>query len=149
MKRTAFILVHTFALALIFVSCGGDDGPPPAESTFHLADVSAEEIRNVGMGIEMTGDTTGMSGPNERVYSPDSSKVVYCEGKKLYIADADGKTSRLLYESTEDADVTACFGLQWAPDGRELSFTQASASPDNTVQLMTVTITLGTNTEDQ
>lgn len=148
MKHTALISFLSAILATSLLSCGGGQENPSVEKEFRLADVKAEDVRNVGMGIQMTGDTTGMSRAGEHVYSPDSSKVVYCKGNALYIADADGTTHRLLHENSEDAEVTACFGLRWSPDGKEVSFTQATTLPDSQLQLMTVTITLGRNRTD-
>lgn len=148
MKQTTRFSFLSVALSLFLLSCGGDGDRPLVEEDLNLSDVKAEDVRNTGMAIEMTGDTTGISLIGERVYSPDSSKVVYCEEHKLYIADADGSTSRLLHESTDDTADGACFGLRWSADGTAVSFTRSIASGDSLPELRTVTITLGKNSED-
>lgn len=146
--RIASLLILLSALPL--VSCGGDDDTPPTEQVFVLSEVAAEDLRNIGMGIEMTGDTAGMySTEGERVFSPDSSKVAYCDHLQLIVEDADGSTRRVIHEMTDEKDVRACYSVRWGSDGRELAFTQARESGATSLQLMTVTITLGSDSQGE
>lgn len=147
MNRTLPVSVFAAVLLLLLSSCGGDE--PPVEEEFRLDRTPAENLRMVGMAKEVGGDTVGMNGPAASVPSPDGSKLAYAQGTNVYIADADGKTSKLLYDAAGEENVQACYNLRWSDSGDELSFTLAKRVTGDTLQLMTVIITLGQSSEAQ
>lgn len=147
MNRTSLASILSVVVSLLLSACGGDQ--PPVEEAFRLAETPAEELRMVGMAKEMGGDTVGMNGPSVSVPSPDGSKLAYAQGKNVYVADADSKTSKLLYDGAGEENVQACYNIKWAAAGDELSFTQAKQIPGDSVRLMTVIITLGRSSEGE
>lgn len=146
MRSTA--LIFMFPLLLVIINgCGGGDNVQEGE--FHLADVPASDLSPKGMAKDFTGDTNGLAMPDERVFSPDSSKVAWCDGQTLYVADADGTTRQALHTETEDSSVFACFRPMWGADGKTLSFKEARRNEgDSVIQVVTVDITLGESEEE-
>lgn len=147
MNRTLPVPVFAAALLLLLSSCGGDE--PPVEEEFRLDRTPAENLRMVGMAKEMGGDTVGMNEPAASAPSPDGSKLAYAQGKNVYVADADGKTSKLLYDAADQENVQSCYNLRWSDAGDELSFTLAKRAAGDSLQFITVIITLGQSSEVQ
>ncbi|MGE3802233.1 MAG: hypothetical protein AB7H80_14550 [Candidatus Kapaibacterium sp.] len=147
MQSTSLLTLGLFFSLLILVGCGGEG--EEVEKEFRLSETPANELSPKGMGKDFIGDTLGISSPGTKVYSPDSSKVAWCEGKTLFVADADGKTQQALHTEVEDSSVFICFAPQWGTDGKSLTFKEGQRVPgDTTIQVVTVDITLGQSTEE-
>lgn len=147
MIRSVITSVLSTTIVVMLAACGGEEDPPDNQ-IFHLSEVRAENLRLVGMAKRMGGDTAG-SRSDARVPSPEGSKVAYCQGKAVYVADADGKTSKLVYDASSESDVRACYNLRWSPDGEELSFTLGKQEAGDSLKLMTVVITLGKSSDNE
>ena len=139
-----FFLLVTIGLS---IGCGGES--PEEDREFRLSEVQAKDLSVKGMGKDFTGDTSSLSSPGVQVLSPESSKTAWCEGRVLYVADADGSTQQALHTESEDSSVFACFGPSWGIDGKTIRFKEARRIPgDSVIQVVTVDITLGRSEEE-
>ncbi len=57
-------------------------------------------------------------------WSPEGSKLAFCEGTILHIADSDGRTRQQIYKGPGGPYPGACFNLHWSANVREISFIQ-------------------------
>lgn len=78
------------------------------------------------------------------IWSTDGSKLAFCEGSILHVADSDGSTRQQIYTGPGGPYPGACFNLQWSATGKEISFNQVEhVSYDNLKNPVEVIITLG------
>jgi hypothetical protein len=95
-------------------------------------------VEQVQQGLESATYTIRVAGPgggdgvtvarpvnlSDLAWSPEGSKLAYCEGTMLQVVDGDGRTSRRLHIGPGGPYPGGCFDLTWSDDGRRLSFIQ-------------------------
>ena len=126
--RTAIRILLPVMLSL--ASCGEADEPP---RPFVLAEVSATNLVKQGMEKEIVGDTviSGIPlGSGDTALSHDSSKLAWCDRRKLYVADVAGGDGVVLHDEEGEAGIVACLRPEWSQDGSELQFMELTSGDD-------------------
>jgi hypothetical protein len=116
----------------------GPPGVPPERLAAPVGEWVAE-VGRVGTGLESTSWEIRVTGPGapagpvaEAVnlsglaWSPDGSKLAYCEGAILRVVDRDGASRTTLESGPGGPYPGACFDLVW--DGDRLSFTRVATA---------------------
>jgi hypothetical protein len=103
---------------------------PHGEKVAHIEPVQ-QGLESATYHIRVTGpgggDAITVAQPvnlSDLAWSPDGSKLAYCEGTMVQVVDSDGLTTRRLYVGPGGPYPGGCFELTWSDDGRRLSFIQ-------------------------
>jgi hypothetical protein len=116
---------------------------PPTRVPSPRGDRVAEVVR-VGTGVESSTHRIIVSSPDRRqgvavadvtnlsglIWSPDGSKIAFCEGAILHVADADGRTQRALHVGPGGPYPGACFDIAWTGRGDEIAFVEVQNASD-------------------
>lgn len=63
-------------------------------------------------------------------WSPDGSRLAFCEGTLVFVVDRDGRNRQPLYAGPGGPYPGACLDLAWSSDGSRLSFVQLEHASD-------------------
>lgn len=111
----------------------------PGEASVETGSLSVSaKIEQVTTGLESTISrivvTTDQSAPKVIIqnavnlgaiaWSPDGSRLAYCEGTLVHVVDRDGGNRQILYAGPGGPYPGACLELAWSSDGSQLSFIQ-------------------------
>lgn len=143
-RPTATILAVITSLLL---GCGGEE--KPIDRPFVLSEIPAEDLTKQGMEKEVAADTAIVPFTSTKVTSHDGSKVAWCSGKILYVADAGSEKGHRLHAEEDDSTIVACFDPAWSTDGTELSFREAHTLSDSSYAVTNVVVTLGSRETEE
>ena len=134
-------------LVPLLIGCGGDE--KPVDIPFVLSSVPAEDLTKQGMEKEVAADTAIITFTSTKVTSHDGSKVAWCSGRNVFVADAGTEKGYLLHAEEDDSTVVACFDPAWSTDGTELSFREAHTLSDSSYAVTNVVVTLGSRETEE